>query len=177
MSWKFWEKKTLSWNERREREFIEAINKLKNFHVTDRGGYSIDPEELREQVIASRQAYSSLVAGSSRHQQQATHSQHAPAAPETTKSKVGQPYGYDYQEIVTWRRLASGASIRYVCLQDLTTKRYTVAVADYFSSPAKDEAISLDTVFTQRVAKAIGTAEFAWFDTRQEAMDALDSGI
>lgn len=177
MSWKFWKKKTLSWNERREREFIEAINKLKNFHVTDRGGFSIDPEELREQVIASRQAYSSLVAGSSRHQQQATHSQHAPAALETPESEVGQAYGYDYQEIVTWRRLTSGASVRYVCLQDLTTKRYTVAVADYFSNPADDEAASLDSVVTQRVAKALDTAEFAWFDTCGEAMDGFDKSI
>jgi hypothetical protein len=42
-----WEKKT-------EREFIEAIGKIKSLSVTDRGGASFDLEEIREKVIASR---------------------------------------------------------------------------------------------------------------------------
>lgn len=49
-----------------------------------------------------------------------------------------------------------------LCLKALTTKRHTVAVADYFSTPEKDEATSLDAGDEQRVAKALGTAEFAW---------------
>lgn len=46
----------------REREFIEAVNGLKTLRTTDRGGMSIDPEELREQVIKSREEYKGLVA-------------------------------------------------------------------------------------------------------------------
>jgi len=50
-------------------------------------------------------------------------------------------------------------------------------VADYFATPAKDEVTTLDAGHEQRVAKALGTAEFAWFDSRGEAMDAFDSSI
>lgn len=45
----------------REREFIKAINSLKTLRVTD-GRMSIDPEEIREQVLKSREAYKGLVA-------------------------------------------------------------------------------------------------------------------
>ncbi len=43
-----WEKKT-------EREFIEAIGRIRTLSVTDRGGASFDQEEIREKVIASRE--------------------------------------------------------------------------------------------------------------------------
>lgn len=46
---------------RREREFIEAVNQLKTLRATDRGGMSIDPEEIREQVLRSREAVKDLV--------------------------------------------------------------------------------------------------------------------
>ncbi|WP_349975374.1 hypothetical protein [Pseudomonas sp. WHRI 8519] len=46
---------------RREREFIEALNQLRTLRVTDRGGMSIDPEEIREQVLRSREAAMHLV--------------------------------------------------------------------------------------------------------------------
>jgi len=38
----------------RERAFIAALNNLKSLRVTPDGGMSIDPDEIREQVIASR---------------------------------------------------------------------------------------------------------------------------
>jgi len=41
--------------ERREQAFIDAANKLKTLHVTPGGAMYIDPEELREQIIASRE--------------------------------------------------------------------------------------------------------------------------
>ena len=49
-----WEKKT-------EREFIEAIGNIKTLSVTDRGGASFDPEEIREKVIASREQLKQFV--------------------------------------------------------------------------------------------------------------------
>lgn len=45
----------------REREFIRAANRLKTLRVTPRGGMSIDPEEIREQIIAAREEYRHLV--------------------------------------------------------------------------------------------------------------------
>lgn len=46
----------------REREFIKAANGLKTLRVTDRGGMSIDPEEIRDQIIKAREEYKGLVA-------------------------------------------------------------------------------------------------------------------
>ncbi|MEZ1510553.1 hypothetical protein QVM48_14565 [Pseudomonas soli] len=45
----------LEWEKQREREFIEALNSLKTLRVTPEGGMAIDPEEIREQVIESRE--------------------------------------------------------------------------------------------------------------------------
>lgn len=45
----------------KEQQFILAINSLKTLRVTDRGGMSIDPEELREQVIEARHKLKHLV--------------------------------------------------------------------------------------------------------------------
>ena len=38
----------------RDRAFIAALNNLNSLRVTPDGGMSIDPDEIREQVIASR---------------------------------------------------------------------------------------------------------------------------
>jgi len=46
---------------RREKEFIQAANQLKTLRVTPRGGMSIDPEEIRDQIIAAREEYKHLV--------------------------------------------------------------------------------------------------------------------
>lgn len=43
------------WEKRREREFIEAVNSLKTLRVTAGGRMSIDPEEIRDQVLDSRE--------------------------------------------------------------------------------------------------------------------------
>ncbi|WP_080637241.1 hypothetical protein [Pseudomonas putida] len=45
----------------RERQFIEAVNSLKTLKVTERGGMSIDPEEIRDLVIELRENYKHLV--------------------------------------------------------------------------------------------------------------------
>lgn len=38
----------------RDRAFIAALNNLKSLRVTQDSGMSIDPDEIREQVIATR---------------------------------------------------------------------------------------------------------------------------
>lgn len=40
------------WEFNREQQFIKAINSLQNYSVTDRGTVSMDPEEIRDYVIA-----------------------------------------------------------------------------------------------------------------------------
>jgi hypothetical protein len=45
----------------RDRAFIAALNNLKSLRVTPEGGMSIDPDEIREKVIASRQSLKRFV--------------------------------------------------------------------------------------------------------------------
>lgn len=45
----------------RDRAFIAALNNLQSLRVTPDGGMSIDPEEIRNLVIASRHALKHLV--------------------------------------------------------------------------------------------------------------------
>lgn len=45
----------------RDRAFISHLNNLKSLRVTPDGGMSIDPDEIREQVIASRQSLKRFV--------------------------------------------------------------------------------------------------------------------
>jgi hypothetical protein len=59
ISWRDAKPKTV-W-QLKEEQFILAINSLKTLRVTDRGGMSIDPSELREQVIESRKRLKYLV--------------------------------------------------------------------------------------------------------------------
>ena len=44
-----------------EEQFIQAANSLKTLQVPLGGCMSIDPEEIRDQIIAAREQYKSLV--------------------------------------------------------------------------------------------------------------------
>ena len=61
MAWSFWKDKRPEWVQAEERDFIKAANSLKTLQVTPRGGMRIDPEELRDQILAARELYKDLV--------------------------------------------------------------------------------------------------------------------
>lgn len=61
MSWLFWKDKRPAWVQAEEREFINAVNSLQTLQTTPRGGMRIDPEELRDQILESRERYKYLV--------------------------------------------------------------------------------------------------------------------
>lgn len=48
----------------REREFIQAVNSLKTLRVTAGGRMSIDPEEIRDQVLEARETLKHFVSKS-----------------------------------------------------------------------------------------------------------------
>nr|GFC44402.1 hypothetical protein [Tanacetum cinerariifolium] len=50
-----------AWVKEEERKFIEAANSLKTLQVTPEGGMRIDPEEIRDQIIAGRELYKQFV--------------------------------------------------------------------------------------------------------------------
>jgi hypothetical protein len=176
-TWLFKDKRS-AWEQKQERRFIAAVNQLKNYSVTDRGGLSIDPEELRERVMASREELKHLVQPPS-----SNRTTHAP--PYTTARSTGHQGGSspsasgmdDFVEVVTWRRLASGASVRYVCLESLTTKQYAVTSTDLFSLPKNNDQTVLDTKANQRIIRALNSADLVWFDSPSAAMDSFDASI
>jgi len=57
----FWRDQRSLSEQARELAFIESVNRLKTLKVTPEGGMSIDPEEIRERVIASRHALKHFV--------------------------------------------------------------------------------------------------------------------
>ena len=61
MAWLFWKDKRPAWVQAEEREFIKAANRLKTLQITPGGGMRIDPEELRDHILAAREQYKSLV--------------------------------------------------------------------------------------------------------------------
>lgn len=61
MAWSFWKDKRPEWVQAEERAFIKAANSLKTLQTTPRGGMRIDPEELRDQILAARELYKDLV--------------------------------------------------------------------------------------------------------------------
>lgn len=165
------------WEQKREREFILAANGLKTLSVTDRGGMSIDPEELRDQIIAAREQLKHLV--------------HKPGAPGRTlnvsadlkvarersdvvKASVEQQ---DCIEVVAWRRLPSGAAVRYVCLQSTSTGWFTVATASMFTGAIESLPTWVDGNTNRLIANALQLVELQWYSTLSEAMDAWDAEL
>ncbi|CAH0258781.1 hypothetical protein FHJ31_00485 [Pseudomonas sp. Fig-3] len=161
------------WEKAREREFIRAANSLKTLSVTDRGGVSIDPEELRDHINAAREQLKHLV--------------HKPRAPGLESTSVADQGGslivealerdLDCIEVVAWRRLTSGAAVRYTCLQGLSTGRFAVTVVSLFSEDAESLPRWIDSDTPTRVAYALQCGELHWFTTVSEAMDAWDAEL
>lgn len=161
----------------RERDFIAAANGLKTLKVTPEGGMSIDPEEIREQIITAREELKHLV-----------HKPGAPSAPlkVITDSEVAQESDSlvearqgvpDCIEVVAWRRLPSGAAVRYTCLKCVSTGRFVVAAASLFSGGTESLPPWVDGNINRQVASAFQNIEFLWYATVGEAMDAWDAAL
>lgn len=56
-----WRDKRSDREQARDRAFIAALNSLQSLRVTPEGGMSINPDEIREKVIASRRALKRFV--------------------------------------------------------------------------------------------------------------------
>ncbi|MDE1908734.1 MAG: hypothetical protein KGL60_00335 [Pseudomonas sp.] len=161
----------------REREFIRAANSLKTLKVTPEGGMSIDPEELRDQIIASREQLKHLV--------------HNPGAPSGSFKAAGDvqveqeaspaveaPVGaMDCIEVVAWRRLQSGVTVRYVCLQSKSTGRFAVATASLFTKAIESLPTWVDGNTNRLIANALQPGDLQWYAAASEAMDAWDAEL
>lgn len=172
-AWLFEDKRS-AWEQKQDRLAIDALNNLKNYSVSDRGGLSMDPQELRELVMTARHELKHLVQPSP---YRTTYARQSTTATLATHQGDLAASVDDFVEVVTWRRLNSGASVRYVCLESLTTKQFAVATADFFSEPLDSLFEGLAAKVNHRVASSITSGEIEWFDTPREAMDAYDANL
>ena len=165
------------WEKAREREFILAANSLKTLKVTPEGGMSIDPEELRDQIIAAREQLQHLV-----HQPGKPSRPFQPVA-ENEESQKADPAAeapvelQDCIEVVIWRRLHSGAAVRYVCLQSTSTGCFAVAAASLFSGGQESLPGWVDGNINRQVANALQLGDLQWYAAVSEAMDAWDAEL
>lgn len=150
--------KRSAWEIKREQEFIKAINALKNFTVTDRGSVSIDPEEIRDYVIARRQELSSLI---------------APKDQESPSMGTADLESETYVELISWRRLNHLSAIRYVCLQAPGGRGFCIASARYFSA---EETLSApcdeERGIAHRLMGTPGERPLEWHPTLSAALEA-----
>ena len=157
----------------REREFIRAANKLQTLKVSREGGMSIDPEELREQIVSAREQLKHLV-----HKPRAPGLELASEVGQGTRPAVDASQGaLDCIEVVAWRRLNSGAAVRYTCLQCLSTGLFAVAAASLFSGALESLPTWVDGNTNRMVANALQGSELHWYATVSEAMNAWDTEL
>lgn len=173
ISWLFPDRRP-DWEQKREREFIQAANSLKTLSVTGRGGMSINPEELREQIVEAREQLKHLVHNPGTCGEQCQAVAAVQVAQEADPAAEGL---HDCIEVVAWRRFPSGAAVRYVCLQSTHTGRYAVAMASMFSSALETLPTWIDGNTNRQVANALQGSELNWHATVNEAMDAWDAEL
>ncbi|WP_406227541.1 hypothetical protein ACI7YU_22905 [Pseudomonas siliginis] len=161
----------------REREFILAANSLKTLSVTDRGGMSIDPEELRDQIVASREQLKHLVHRPEAPSRSFRASEDAQVEPLVSPTVEAPVSAMDCIEVVAWRRLPSGAAVRYVCLQSTSTGGYSVAAANFFPGALESLPTWVGGNTSRQIANALQLGELQWYSTLSEAMDAWDAEL
>lgn len=80
-------------------------------------------------------------------------------------------------EVVAWRRLSSGAAVRYVCLQSTSTGRFAVATASLFTEAIESLPTWVDGNTNRQIANALQLGDLQWYATMSEAMDAWDAEL
>lgn len=150
-----------------EQDFIRAVNQLKTLSTTDRGGMSIDPEELRGQILESRESLRHLVDPS--HRRINSQKRRGVAIHEDLSSQL------EFFQVITWRRADDGSAIRYICLQDLKNHRWTVATVDHFGD-GETESPAQDCCRVADLLKAAASVKpLLWHKSLEEAMNAYNT--
>ncbi|MBK4992368.1 hypothetical protein IAE39_000542 [Pseudomonas sp. S37] len=140
-----------------EDNFIQAVNSLETLSTTERGGMSIDAEELRDIIMASYCKRGCQ--------------DEAPHKAANTLSKHTETI-----QQISWRRLANGSSVQYICLQSITTGDYAVACASLFSD-RENLPSRLDIDVNKQVAATLTSANLQWHKSIKDAMDAWDRDL
>ena len=83
----------------------------------------------------------------------------------------------DCIEVVAWRRLPSGAAVRYTCLQCMRTGRFAIAAASLFSGALESLPTWVDGNTNRQVANALQGSELHWYATVSDAVNAWDADL
>ena len=161
----------------RERGFIQAANSLKTLRVTPEGGMSIDPEELREQIVTSREQLKHLVHKPGAPSRASKAAGGVEVEPEASPAVVAAVSVMECVEVVAWRRLQAGAAVRYVCLQSTSTGRFAVASASMFTGAIESLPTWVDGNTNRQIANALQLGDLQWYAAVSEAMDAWDAEL
>nr|WP_308699605.1 hypothetical protein [Pseudomonas cichorii] len=138
---------------------------------------SIDPEELREQIVASREQLKQLV-----HRPDAPSKSFSAAEDAEVEALVSPTVeapvsAMDCIEVVAWRRLHTGTTLRYVCLQSTSTGRFAVATASLFTEAVESLPTWVDGNTNRQVANALQSGGLHWYATLSDGMDAWDTEL
>lgn len=136
-SWLFPDKRS-KWERKKERAFIDAVNKLQNYYVTDRGGLSMDPEEAREAALRFAQQEGAL----------------PDAISETT------PKGL-LSERHAWTRLDEQSAMRYTLLVS-ENGFFSVVSAERFSTTTSFDESQAGRPAFEGIGKAVTSMELKW---------------
>ena len=154
-SWLFPDKRS-EWERKQERSFIDAVNKLENYYVTDRGGLSMDPEEAREALLHF--------------------AQQSKKTPQVGHRVEVVPAGI-LMERYAWRRLDKASAVRYQILLSENVL-WTVASAEFFSLTitSVDEWQSGRSALGNTV-KAVISDDLVWHSSIDSAIQAYESEL
>ena len=161
----------------RERSFIEAANRFNTLRVTPEGGMFIDPEELRDQIIASREQLKHLVHRPEAPNRSFRASEDAQVEQLVSLTVEAPASAMDCIEVVAWRRMQTGAAVRYVCLQSMSKGQFAVASASMFTGAIESLPIWVDGNTNRQIANALQLGDLQWYAAVSEAMDAWDAEL
>jgi hypothetical protein len=83
-----------------------------------------------------------------------------------------------YQETLIWKRLDEKSAVRYSCLRNCGTGKFTVQSADYFRLPLSQESVQqFQRQFVELFCEIDPTERAQAFDSVEEAIAAHESGF
>jgi hypothetical protein len=80
-----------------------------------------------------------------------------------------------FRQISIWNRLDHKRAVRFSCVEDIDTHKFTVQTADFFTVPIKSEHIAyLEKLFPERFIEG-DWEQRKWFDSVEEAIASFEN--
>lgn len=150
--WLFPDKRS-EWKKKRERSFIDAVNQLKNYSVTDQGGLSMDPEEARDAILR--------FAEENKKAEQVDH--HVKLVPAGI-----------LMERYAWKRLDSVSAVRYEFLASADGLCVVIGAERYSSTINCQDGLQGGHSAAATAVKAITRDELGWHASLELAIQAYE---